>query len=325
MQNQNVSKVLLISIIHAVFILSVVFDLSVLRVITGLFFLLFVPGILMLELFKIDLTPIEKILFSVGLSVAFIMFAGFSINFLFSLADYSSPLSIIPVFIVFNILILLGELLVFFKCPSVSFSLKLNKQSLIYLVLILPIISVIGAVYASVGNTVLLLILIIAIAAVFSMVILSKKPLSDKSIAVIIFSISLALLYQSSMLSPYVWGGDVHLEGFIFERTLQNGFWDMNFLNMGEVFGRLNSMLSITTLPSVSSILLNLNSTLLLKIFYPLLFSFTMVALYYFWQRVIGSKKAFAAVFLIMATSSFYLLTSLNRQMVAELFLALLL
>ena len=94
----------------------------------------------------------------------------------------------------------------------------------------------------------------------------------------------------------------------------------------GTLYGRMNSMLSVTILPTIYSTLLNMSATYVLKILFPLIFSLTPLALYKLWQKNFGRKRAFAAAFLLMAQATFYTeMLGLTRQMVAELFFILLL
>jgi uncharacterized membrane protein len=85
-------------------------------------------------------------------------------------------------------------------------------------------------------------------------------------------------------------------------------------------------MLSITILPTIYSVLLNLNPTNVFKILYPLIFALVPVGLYQLWQKNFGKKTAFIAAFLLMADLTFYTeMLGLNREMIAELFFVLLL
>jgi uncharacterized membrane protein len=85
-------------------------------------------------------------------------------------------------------------------------------------------------------------------------------------------------------------------------------------------------MLSITILPTFYANLLNLDPIILFKTVYPLIFALVPLCLYQLWQKYIGAKFALIAAFLFMAQQTFYSeMLGLNRQIVAELFFALLL
>ncbi len=55
------------------------FDIPVLRQIVGFVFLTFIPGILILRILRIhNINTVESLVYSVGLSLAFVMFSGHS-------------------------------------------------------------------------------------------------------------------------------------------------------------------------------------------------------------------------------------------------------
>ena len=84
--------------------LSVALNIPVLRQVLSFIFLTFLPGwliIYILRLNNLDLTT--KIVLSVGLSVAFLMFLGLLVNSLLLALGYTKPLSTISLLISFNI------------------------------------------------------------------------------------------------------------------------------------------------------------------------------------------------------------------------------
>ena len=70
-----------ILLIQSIVYVTVLLDVPVARQIIGFLYLTFIPGIIIIKLLKIDeLDRLEMVLFSIGLSVAFLMLAGLSIN-----------------------------------------------------------------------------------------------------------------------------------------------------------------------------------------------------------------------------------------------------
>lgn len=319
---------LLQSIIYA----TVLFDVPVARQAIGFLYLTFIPGIVILKLLKLDkqLDGLETILFSVGLSVAFLMLAGLLVNEFGFLLGISEPLSLMPLMIIFNSLILIGGVLVYLRSEDGKLfgAEALGLSPLALLLPILPILSVLGAMWVNAyENNVILLFMIIAISLLFVIAVISKKLLPPKLYPLVILVIAISLLYHSSLISNYIWGADIHMEYFIFKTTENNAHWSSVFMYPWDtVYGRINSMLSVTILPTIYSSLLNMDATWVLKILYPIIFSFVPLALYKLWQKNIGAKRAFMAAFLFMAMSTFYTeMLGLNRQMIAELFFILLL
>jgi len=333
--NINDSKPLLLIVLLSlsIFCLAVFFDISIVRQVFGFFYLTFVPGFVFLKILNASkLSRTETVLFSVGLSVAFLMIAGLLINELSPIFGFSKPLSLIPLMIVLNIPILVGAILVYLKRKDVqiwkSETIKISPSILLFLSL--PILSVIGAMYVNVySNNSLLLFLITSIAMLFIVGVLSKRLLPSNLYPFAVLMIAIALLFHSSLISNYIvpFGSDVPGEYFLFKTTQNNAYWSSTPPSLGGiVLGTFNDMLSITILPTVYANTLNLDAQLVFKILYPLIFSFVPLGLYQIWQKYIDKKYAFIAAFLFMAQMTFYSeMLGLNRQMIAELFFVLLL
>ena len=333
--NINNSKTLLFIVISslAIFCLVVFLDIPIVRQVFGFVYLTFIPGFIfikILNLGKFDRT--ETVLFSVGLSVAFLMIGGLFINELSLLFGFSEPLSLVPLMIVLNSLILIGGVLVYLTRKDVHScnSESIKKSPSIVLFLCLPILSVIGAMYVNVyNNNLLLLFMILSIAVLFIVGVLSKKLLPSKLYPFAVLMIAIALLFHSSLISNYIipFGSDVPSEYLIFKTIQNSAYWNSTSFPLGGmVLGRFNDMLSITILPTVYATTLNIDAQLVFKILYPLIFSFVPLGLYQIWQTYISKKYAFIAAFLFMAQSTFYTeMFGLNRQIIAELFFVLLL
>jgi uncharacterized membrane protein len=313
----------------------VFFDVPVARQVVGSAYLIFVPGFVIIKLLKLDeLGGLETVLFSVGLSVAFLMLAGLFVNEFCFLFGVLQPLSLMPLMIILNGLVLTGGVLIYLRGEDVKVlgddSLWPSPPALLFICL--PILSVIGAMWVNAyGKNSILLFMIIAIALLFTIGVISKKLLSPKAYSFAVLMIALALLYHSSLISNYIvaFGSDVPIEYFVLKTTENTSHWSSTFPSLARAdmaYGRINAMLSVTILPTVYSSLLNMDATWIFKILFPLIFSSVPVALYQVWQTYVGRKYAFISTFLFMAQSTFYTeLLGLNRQMIAELFFVLLL
>jgi uncharacterized membrane protein len=312
---------------------TVFFDIPIARQVLGFFYFTFLPGFVILKLLKLDeFDWVETVLFSVGLSIAFLMIAGLVVNEFSLLFGVSQPLSLVPLMIILNSLILMGGVLVYFKSEDMKIwnSEPVEKSPFVLLFLCLPILSIVGAMYVNAyGNNLLLLFMIIAISLLFIVGVLSKKRLSSKLYPFAVLMIVIAILYHSSLISNYIvsFGSDVTFEYFLFKTTEGNAHWSSTLpSSWGIGYGRLNAMLSITILPTVYANILNINSTWVFKMLYPLIFSFVPLGLYQVWQAYVGKKYAFTSAFLFMAQATFYTeMFGLNRQMISELFFVMLL
>ncbi|MEM2779675.1 MAG: DUF2206 domain-containing protein [Candidatus Bathyarchaeia archaeon] len=307
--------------------------MSIARQILVFIYLTFIPGLIILKLLKVkELDELETFFLSLGLSISFLMFTGLIVNEAYLLLNLSSPLSPAPMLVAFNIFSICGALIIIRRNNDRELINVKNFRQIIFSVFLssLPILSIIGAMWVNIfRDNAFLLLLIVAIAAVFILGLISRRFQSLNLYTLSILMIGLSLLYHTSLISNYIiaLGSDVPVEYSVFKITETNAKWSHIFLlpeHLG--YGRLNSMLSVTILPTIYSKLLNAGPTWIYKILYPTLFSFVPLILFKLWQRNFGSKKAFVAIFLLMAQNTFYTeIAVLNRQMIGELFFALIL
>ena len=101
-------SLLMIPLIHVLVWFAIGLDLPFLRQIISFIYLTFVPGYILLKFLKLkEMKTVDMILFSVGLSIAFLMFVGFVINQLFLGIGVLKPLSTIPLTLTLSILTLI--------------------------------------------------------------------------------------------------------------------------------------------------------------------------------------------------------------------------
>lgn len=313
---------------------TVFFDVPVARQVIGFLYFTFIPGFIIIKLLKLDeFDGLETILFSVGLSIIFLILLGLFINEIGLLLGFSRPLSLTPLMIILNSFILVGAFLIFLRKESSRLWNTRTLRLLHPLTIVLaglPILSILGAMWVNAfGNNLILLFMLITISALFVIAVVSKRGVPQEFYPFVLFAIAISLLYHSSLISNYIvaFGSDVPVEQFVFQNTQKNAYWSSTNPYFGDIgFGRIHSMLSVTILPTVYSSLLNIDSTWIFKIVSPLIFSFVPLGLYQMWGRYIGKKYAFVSAFLFMAYATFYNeMLGLNRQMIAELFFVLLL
>ncbi len=74
--------------------LSIFFDIPLIRQICGFFFLTILPGLLILQILKLNKTEsIENFVIAVGISITFLMLFGLLINNISLSLDYETPLA----------------------------------------------------------------------------------------------------------------------------------------------------------------------------------------------------------------------------------------
>ena len=310
---------------------SLFLNLSIAREVIGIFYLSFIPGFLFIKILKLQLETVEFFVFAAGFSIAFLMFSGLIINQFGVLVGISFPLSTLPLSLFINTLVLGAAAVAYLRRGNKTIdnlAPKLSIHPAYGILALIPLLSIIGTYFVNTtGNSFYLLLMILSIALVAVVVAFYEK--STNVYAFAIFMIALALLFQTSLISNYIlpYGGDVPAEFYVFKTTQMHSLWNPVFqVASDQNFGRFNAMLSITILPTIYSNMLGMDPTWVFKIIYPMIFALVPLGLYVLWQRYIGKKSAFLAVFLFMAQATFFTeMTALNRQMIAELFFVLLL
>jgi uncharacterized membrane protein len=323
---------LFLTFLQFIAFIVILIDLPIARQVFGFLYFSFVPGFIFVKLLKMDeLNRTETILFSLGFSIAFLMLIGVLLNEVGFSLGILHPLSFLPMMIIFNSFLIAGGLLVNYKKTNVASksSKPIGFSPFSALFLSLPVLSIIGTTLVNAyENNYVLLVMILAIAMLFAFGLNSKKILPPKLYPFAILMIAIALLFHSVLISNYLidFGSDVSTEAFVASSVQNNQYWISGPAFSSTLHNRINSMLSITILPIVYSTLLKIDVYQVFKFLYPLIFSFVPIALYQLWRNFFGRKEAFAAAFLIMAEATFYNeMVGLARQVIAELFLVLLL
>jgi uncharacterized membrane protein len=329
----NMRKIIaVIPIVHLLLYVTVGLNIPILRQIIVFIYLSFIPGFVLLKILRLKETSVvDTILFSVGLSIAFLMFVGLLVNELFPILGVLQPLSTIPLEITLSLLTLILFVVGYRQDLSENFSsigrnlIDLKAILTNSTILVLPILlGIIGALYV---NQPILLIMIIAIAALYALSVFATRSILSKSYPLLIFAISMALAFSLLLTSRYIIGTDAPLEYYVFRSTTINGYW--HFLPVGinpEATVNFNAMLSITILPAIYSALLNINGEIVFKALYPFVFSLVPVVLYRIYSRQIGkSASLLSTLFFISSPLVFYGVEPLgvNRQIVATFFFVL--
>jgi uncharacterized membrane protein len=330
-------SLVIIPSIHILAILAISLNLPYFRQIIVFIYLTFFPGFILLKFLKLTKTKIvDLILFSVGISLAFLMFVGFLINEFLLSAGISRPLSTTPIEIILSTLTFSLYLIgyrrdLFEDLDSWKNNFSDPKVTIIKsMILLLPVLfSIIGATYVSLPSisTLILSLMIIMVAALFVVGGVSLRLIPFKFYPLMIFAISLALAFHILFISGHIIGYDSQLEFQVFNLTVNRGYWtpfphSINLI----VASDYNSMLSLTVLPSIFSVLLNIDGVTLFKTLYPFIFSLVPVVLYRIFEQQIGKASSLlSTLFLISSPLSFYGVEflSLDRQIVAVFFFVL--
>lgn len=297
-------------------------EIPILRQVIGFIYLTFVPGILILRIIKLDNKDIiETLLYSVGLSLSFLMFTGALINFLYPIIGIPRPISETPLVITISVIVLLLCFVVYLLDKEYSTSLSLSVEQIlspsVLSLCLLPFLAVFGAYLLSYYNSNFLLLILFAIISVIPILVAFGK-IPNQLFTLITLIISISLLFSISLATKHLSYGDASVEYSYANLVLTNGIWDPS------ISGNHNAMLRIVMLHPIHSLLLNMELKDVFRIIHPLLYSFTPLALYMAFKRQTNKKIAFFSTFFFMSIFSFYVILSRNtRTGIAELFIAL--
>ncbi|MFZ0441314.1 MAG: DUF2206 domain-containing protein [Methanobacterium sp.] len=296
-------------------------NIPLLREVIGFIYLVYIPGIIILRIFRLHkLSNIETLFYSVSISLATLMFIGLLINFSLPLAGFEGPISFVPLLLSINLVTILLLILSYFfdkEYIQPAFRIEISSK---HLLLLLPLfLSLFGSYLINYHDSNLGIIFMILTIAIIILLVGFKKI--DKSLySFIVLIISISLLLQNSLITNYLSGFDIQREYFLAKLVIYNLKWE-NFPNLISLTD-LNSILSITILPSYFYYICNINIVWIFKIVYPLIYALVPLGLFELFKREFNSRIAFFSVtYFIVNYSFFYNMVQLMRQIIAEVFL----
>jgi len=303
-------------------------DYFYIKVILSLIFLIIIPGLLIMLVFKIRSIGFwEYLVYIIGLSVAFIMFAGLALNqILPALKMTDKPLSLYPILISFDILLLIFIFLSYKRNKDLKLELKFPKlditnKTLFIIPIIFPVLSILGAIILNnQGPNFFTMFMLGGIAVYVFFIVLFRKKLNENIYPWAIFMMSISLLLMCSLRSCHIAGWDIHREYQMFQLTKENFHWSM--LNFPGHF--YNACLSITILPTILSSFLKINDEYIFKLVFQILFSFVPVIVFFVLRRYTKGIIAFLASFFFISQYQFMQqMPALVRQEISILFFVL--
>ena len=304
--------------------LTILLNIPFLRQILGFLFLTILPGLLILQILKLNKIGLtEKIILTVGLSVSFLMFFGLLINSLSLGLEYETPLATIPLLISFNVAFIALAIVGYIISKDMIFSLSdlnltTSEKAFLIIPILFPALSIFGMhVMNTSDNNILLISLLFLIPTYVISVCFFNQKFTKRLYPIVIYLISISLLLLMSLRSDHIIGVDTHLEYYFFMTTLHNVHWS--------VFGHstLDACLSISLLPTIYQSLLNIPTEVLFKVLYSLIYSISPLIIYILSKRYIGELYGFLASCFFMFQSIFLMTTANSRTCTAVLFFTL--
>jgi len=304
--------------------LTVLLNIPILRPILGFLFFTIVPGLLVLHILKLDkLGLTERFVFSVGLSVSFLMFFGLLINAVYPLLGYTAPLSTNSVIISFSVIFVILAIIGYiqnkdFSFNLASFTLDTKEKAFLLLPALFLLLSILGMyIMNTTSNNMILMVMLFLIPAYVISIAILHHRVPQRTYPVMLFLIGISVLLLVALRSSHIIGNDTHTEYYLFQLVADSQHW--------QIFARsaLDACLSITLLPAIYQSLMNINSEYLFKILYPLLFSVSPLAIYIISRKYIGNFYAFLASFFFISQFNFIWTATGARTNTAVLFLTL--
>lgn len=295
------------------------FHLPLLRELFSVFYLGFLPGVMILRILKQHhLGNIQTTIYAVALSISVLMLVGFLSNLIFPLLGISQPISLFPLLLAISLVVLLLCYLTYTQGEKDPSTKILDTQYLLspaaLLLCALPLLAVFGTYslnYWDDNTLQMLLLLIIALLPIVAL-----KWIPQKLYPLLIFMVSLSLLLHCTLVSSYLWGADVNAEYYLSSLVSDNGIW-----NFG-IGDNINAMLSVVIIAPLFSILGSISLVWLFKIVYPLFFSLIPLGMYLVYRKLTNARMALLACLFFVFCYAFYtVLTSTVRQQIGELFL----
>lgn len=183
----------------------------------------------------------------------------------------------------------------------------LNLSSLI----LLPVIVAIGAYFVTWITPILLIAAVILYSTLFAL-----GKIKGNIVYLVIFSLSLGLIWQTTMLGVDVVGSDIHTEFYFAQRSLNQG-WDITYPEAS------NSSIVIGVLIPLLAKSIGIGVLWVMKLILPVFLALVPVVLFDSFKRLFGEQKAYYSALFFMIVPVFSLeIAQIAKSMVAELFFA---
>ena len=299
------------------------YHIPIAREVLAFLYITFLPGILVLKALRLhDLGAIETTLYSAGLSLVVLMLTGLVTNFVYPLLGYTRPFSFEALF---PTLIAVVQVLLYLALTrdrgyagSGTVAPAIPPAPAVPFLILLPFLAIIGTYVRNEYHMVTYLFLLLILIALVGLAVGFDRFIPASCYPLAVYSIALALLYHTSLISGYIWGYDIHHELHLVNSVLGPGLWDMT------IPYNTNGMLSVVALVPIYSLITGLDPVWVFKIIYPLLFALVPLGLYRAVEKQTNARIAFLSTFFFVAFFTFYTeMISLARQQIAEIFLML--
>ncbi len=321
--------------IQAALLVSIYFDIPLIRQILGFFYLALIPGLVLLFCLRLDKrnTVLVSLLYTTGLSLAFLMFSGIIINYALPVIGIEKPLTTYPIFFSISILILVLLFCSRRKDMALPFNIKITLEMRMHIpitifLVSLPILSVAGTILLNnTGNNVLLILLLVLIIIFSISTVFLRNTIPAWVYPVAIFTIGISLLFMHSLNTPHLVGYDIHGEYHVFRLTDLNSLWSP-YLEEGVYRNNIYAYItciSITILPVIFHVITGISPEYIFKLIFVSFFSIIPLAVFRIARYNFDKYTSFlSALFFIILGYFHTQLPMVPRQGIAFIFFSLL-
>ncbi len=304
--------------------MGTVFNIPGLREIFPTVYFSIVPGILIIIIMDLNKEEfLKKFLFWIGLSLSLIILTGFCLNRLYPII--SKPLSLFPLLITFNIIIIILALIAYTKNREefeiqriFNFGLdsKDKLMSPMIFSLIFPFLAFFGTYLMNISqNNSILLFMLVLVPIYFIVIIGLRDKISNSTYPMALLMVSLSFFLMHGLTSNYLIGRDNHLEFFYFQYTLHNFHLDTLIFNTP-----LNNCLTVNILPTFYSVITHIKGIYVFKILFGFFGSIIPLIIYLLSKKIVGNRYALFAALLVLFQMNFIELLCLIRQLFGLMF-----
>jgi uncharacterized membrane protein len=309
--------------------LAVFLNIPVLRQVLGFVLLTFLTGFLLLQNLKLNnFTPLEKAAVLVGLSVSFMLFIPLLMDLISPALGSSQPISTVPLISTFSVL-LFALSIITYERDGFAFRITVSDYRKVAENVLTPpvlglgfilMLSILGGLSIWFYSNTLLALLSIASIVVVTGLLAANRLGGERFYPFYIVAIAIALQYVRTLASANLFGSDIQYELYCGELVKLAGYWNPTAAVGSDYY----SMLSVSILPNVYSLVLNVDTVWVYKVIFPVLFAFVPLGLYLVYKPQFGSRSALLATFLFMSFFGFYqILPAATRMEIALIFVVL--
>ena len=295
-------------------------SLPLLRPTLAFLYLTFIPGFLILRIIgAVPDSRVDMVAYTVGVSLASLMGVGVGFNFILRFLGVAKPISELPLILSIGALTIGLTGVYFLKCQDdMAIEIDLNGvfSPMILGLAMLPFLGIYGALLLNRFDSNFLLLVLYGIIALIPIAVLyDLVPIRVLPFAV--WTIAISLLLQNTLTGQFLAWGDQPREAAVILDVLASGFWSPS---QSFFYANKYAMLRISILHPIYVLFSDLSLYWMLRVFHPVLFSFTPLVLFQAYRKMLGEKSSFFAVLLYMSLFSFFIVLSRNTRTATAIF-----